>query len=63
MQDLIRKLLGVVSTRVGYIDMPKLRKPYLAWCDGMRRVGACFCCLVMVALVFVAAPVKASDTP
>ena len=48
MQDLIRKLPGVVSTRVGYrdvspslgandelldyIDTPKLRELYLAWC-------------------------------
>src|ERR1700740_3174344 len=28
---------------------------------GMRRTGACFCCLAMVALIFAAAPAKAGD--
>ena len=27
----------------------------------MRRTGACFCCLAMVALIFAAAPAKAGD--
>jgi hypothetical protein len=27
----------------------------------MRRTGACFCCVAMVALIFAAAPAKAGD--
>jgi len=69
MQDLIRKLPGVVSTRVGYIgENPASYKspcrdvsPSLGANDGMRRTGACFCCLAMVALIFAAAPAKAGD--
>src|SRR5215472_13320206 len=57
MQDLIRKLPGVVSTRVGYIG--ENPASYKSPCrDVSPSLGAS---VAMVALIFAAAPAKAGD--